>query len=198
MKGCNVIGVLMFAVSFLCCATGYAYEVHTETLDHNAYQGTGGGGYASAFDFPYAHASASACIEDEDPNCWAWAYAYSKMKTYITDYDCEDPELTGYVTGMCEVKVTAFGNAGSDYWVKAAALGSGAGYSCYASVEITEPNDADIDVDWFGEYVDMSYSGATVYYQHAAHALAEAYSTPDTLECYANADSQTFVRVDEE
>nr|NIN06595.1 hypothetical protein [Armatimonadota bacterium] len=90
MKGCNVIGVLMFAVSFLFCATGYAYEVHTVTLDHDADWDTGGGGYASAFDFPYAHAQASACIEDEETNYWGVASAYSDKKTYITDYDCDD------------------------------------------------------------------------------------------------------------
>lgn len=200
MKGCNVIGVLIVAASFLFCATGYAYEVHNETLDHDAYWGTGGGGYAGASDFPVASAWASAAIEDEETHYWGFALAYSDEKTYITDYDPEvDPELTGYVTGACEAEVTAYGNVEtSDYWAKAAANGYGAGYSCAAWCEITEPDDADIDVDWFGEYVDMSYNGATVYYGHLAVAQAEARSTSGQVQCYANGDSQTFVRIDEE
>ena len=199
MKGYNVIGAVMVAASLLLSTAAYAYEVHGETLDHDVYWVTGGGGDASAFDFPYAHAAADACIDDEETNYWGAAYAYSDRKIYITDYDPEvDPELTGYVTGLCEAEVHGFGDVGSDYFVKAAANGYGAGYSCYAWVEISEPDDADIDLDWFGEYVDMSYSGATVYYGHFAFAQAEAYSTPDTLECYATGDSQTFVRIDEE
>ena len=190
MKGCNVIGVLIVAASFLFCATGYAYELHYEVLDQDAYWGGSGG----ADDFPVANGWGSVYIEDEETNHWGWGTGYKDEKIYITDYDPEvDPELACYVSGLCETRVTAYGNVGtSDYFAQAVGYGYAGGYTCYAYAEIAEPDDADIDVDWFGEDIDMSYNGATIYYGDWAFAKAEAYSTSGELGCYAGSWSQTL------
>jgi hypothetical protein len=159
----------MVAASLFLPAGGYAYEVHNEVLDRDAYGDEAGCGAGGADDFPTAEGWGMACASS-DPNCWGWGWgwgcAYRDEKRYITDYDPEvDPELDGYVSGACEAVVTAYGDVEtSDYFAQAVGYGYGAGYTCYAYVEISEPDDADIDVDWFGEHKDMSYNGATIYY----------------------------------
>ena len=200
MKAYNIIGVLTVAASLLFfCSADYAYEVHNETLDHDTDTQTMGNGYAGANDFPDAWAWASAWIDSEDPESGGSAYGYADKKCYITDYEPNDPNLTGYVTGACTAEAYAVGDReDSDYWLKAAGWGYGAGNYASAYVEVTEPEGGDVDTDWFAVYVDMSYEGATVYYGHLGLAQAVAYSTSGEVRVTANGGAQTVVQVQEQ
>lgn len=205
MKLSNAIAVLALAGSVLSISTSadaLPYTEHRDQVYDYSYFDDGGEGYsyANAGTDPSSWAEAIVEIEDPDENTYGGGYAQYDWKVYITDYDPQvDPALTAHVS--CDAISILFAEyelSNSDYYGCAAANGYANGYRAETALAITEPDDGDVDTDYFSEEIDMSYNGATVYLGDFAYAQAEAYSTSDKVRVYAFGQAVSSCEIEEE
>jgi len=205
MKLSNAIAVLALAASVLFFSTSaYArpYQDHREQVYDYSYFDDGGEGYsyANAGTDPSSWAEAIVEIEDPEENTYGGGYAQYDWKVYITDYDPQaDPNLTAEVScAAISILIGQYDLLNSDYYGCAAANGYANGYRAETALAITEPDDGDVDTDYFSEEIDMSYNGATVYLGDFAYAQAEAYSTSDKVHVYAFGQAVSACEIVEE
>jgi hypothetical protein len=197
MKTYNLMPVLAVAASFLFFSTpGYAaYQVNYSTEDYITDVDTGGDGttYTDADYYPNSYAYVLASIDSQNDFTWAAADAYIDKKMYITDYDPEtDPNLTARAVVIAHAQVWASGDTEDSTYLAVAesncyAYGCGLSGNCcaYAQAVVFFPDEGDDDLDLFWEDVDVSYTGATIYFGNSAEATAYAFITSGEVTCEA-------------
>lgn len=191
--------ILMIAIAFILSFStkGYSYDYYYETdyeyADWDS-SGAGANGYADSFPVPTASVDVYG-----NSSKWAFALAILDETVYIVDYDPNtDPPLVGEVHGLCEARAWAYGyTEESSYDAWSSSGGYGGGGSCSTYAEISDPEDADYDVDWFETEVDMSYNGASCSYGAAAFADAQIYSAT-FVDCGGTGASSTYVNIVEQ
>ncbi|HNS20258.1 MAG TPA: hypothetical protein PKH24_07150 [Sedimentisphaerales bacterium] len=195
MKRYGVAWVSMVCGAILLLSGGtYGYQVVPEYGDGTVYiEMTEEGGYADAGYETMSWAEASAEIEYPESYAAGAAYVMFDWRIYTQDYDPQnDPTLTAHVTGSCICyTIASYDLSNSDYWSTVAAICSANGYEASAVIHIDEPSSGGVDTDYFSELIDMSYNGATVYFDEFALAITQASTTEDKVNVYAYAHAST-------
>ena len=205
MEGHNAAGVLTVAASVLLLSTAaYGWRVVPEYYDWDVYfaHTEDENDYADAAcnkDFPYCRAVAYAFLEAPQTTLWGVGYAYMYWKIYTTDYDPEeDPTLTAHVGCSCwTIAYAMYDLESSDYHVSGAGTGYAGPYTAWTAVEFTEPDDGDVEADYFNETIDMSSNGETIFFNEFAYASVTAYSTEDVVKLYAYGESDCWYWIEE-
>lgn len=199
MKPWSIAGILVAVAGLLFSSTPcYAtWWVDHDITDLDQYEVCDEGEYAhSDYGGPYqaySYADVWVYIEGEEQYKGAMADAYVYWTDTIMDYDPEwDPPLLATVTS--DVYAMAYGQyelEDSDYNAAAVATGYASGYSTSAYVGIVNPEDGDIDTDWFNEHIDIYQNGYPIYLREFAYATAGALTTEDKVKARGYADSET-------
>lgn len=197
MKECYLTKLLMITACLTFISTTcYAYGVNYTIIAYDTSTDWEGVGTAYATYYP-ATAGAEITIYEEDIDDWAEGEGYACRKLWITDYNNET------LNAECECWCSATGGAyydieNSDYVLSVTGCSYAGEYTAFASIYLSDPEDGDLDTDYFYQEIDMSYSGATLYYGEYAYASVYAYSTSNHLELETDSGANASITIVEE